>query len=88
MKPLPPGSTSNDEASFVLLPDIRLDPTLISRAVEARAKRDELRAVEAEATELTAEVVVELARKGLSQRDIAYIMGISFQRVQQLLAAS
>jgi len=77
-----------DEQSFVLLPDIRLEPALISRAVEAKARREELRIAEAEAVQLTTEVVTELARTGLSTRDIAYIVGISFQRVQQILAAA
>jgi predicted RNase H-like HicB family nuclease len=77
-----------DEQSFELLPRINLEPALISKAVEAKAKREKLRFAEAEVAQLTAEVVTELALQGLSQRDIAYIVGISFQRVQQLLAAS
>jgi predicted RNase H-like HicB family nuclease len=78
----------DDEQSFVLRPDIRLEPALISRAVEAKAKREKLRIAEAEAVQLTNEVVSELARTGLSTRDIAYLVGISFQRVQQILAAA
>jgi predicted RNase H-like HicB family nuclease len=77
-----------DEQVFELLPQIKLEAALISRAVEAKRRREELRVAEAEAAQLTTEVVVDLARKGLSTRDIAYIVGISFQRVQQLLAAS
>lgn len=78
----------DDEQSFVLLPDIRLEPALISRALEAKARREELRRAETEAAKLTTEVVTELARNGLSTRDIAYIVGISFQRVQQILTAA
>jgi predicted RNase H-like HicB family nuclease len=77
----------DDLESLELLPTINLEPTLISKAVEAKAKRDAVRIAEAEAAQLTTEVVTDLARKGLSTRDIAYILGISFQRVQQLLAS-
>lgn len=78
----------DDEDSFVLLPTITLEPRLISKALEARRRREELRDKEAEAAKLTTEAVADLAAKGLSTRDIAYIVGISYQRVQQLLAAS
>jgi len=77
----------DDLESFELLPTINLEPALISKAVEAKAKRDAVRVAEAEAAQLTTEVVMDLARSGLSTRDIAYILGISFQRVQQLLAS-
>jgi predicted RNase H-like HicB family nuclease len=77
----------DDLESLELLPTINLDRALISKAVEAKAKRDAVRVAEAEAAQLTTEVVIDLARRGLSTRDIAYILGISFQRVQQLLAS-
>ncbi len=77
----------DDPESFELLPTINLEPALISKAIEAKAKRDALRVAEAEAAQLTTEVVIDLAQRGLSTRDIAYILGISFQRVQQLLAS-
>ena len=79
---------TSDEHSFVLLPTINVEPRLISKAVEAKQRRNALREQEAEAAKLTAEAVAGLAAKGLSTRDIAYIMDISHQRVQQLLAAS
>ncbi|HZU71645.1 MAG TPA: type II toxin-antitoxin system HicB family antitoxin [Acidimicrobiales bacterium] len=79
---------TSDEESFVLVPTINLEPRLISKAVEAKRRREAVRNEEAEAAKLTAEAVSGLARKGLSTRDIAYIVGISYQRVQQLLAAS
>ncbi len=77
----------DDLESFELLPTINLEPALISKALEAKAKREAVRVAEAEAAQLTTEVVIDLARRGLSTRDIAYILGISFQRVQQLLAS-
>jgi predicted RNase H-like HicB family nuclease len=77
----------DDLESLELLPTINLEPALISKAVEAKAKRDAVRVAEAEAAGLTTEVVIDLAQKGLSTRDIAYILRISFQRVQQLLAS-
>lgn len=77
-----------EEDSFVLLPTINLEPRLISKAVEAKQRRQALREQEAEAAKVTADAVSALASRGLSTRDIAYIVGISYQRVQQLLAAS
>ena len=77
-----------DEESFILLPTINLESRLISKAVEATKQRQALREQEAEAAKATADAVTALANRGLSTRDIAYIVGISYQRVQQLLAAS
>jgi predicted RNase H-like HicB family nuclease/DNA-binding CsgD family transcriptional regulator len=78
----------DDQDSFLLLPTINIEPRLISKAVEAKNRREALRKQEAEAAKLTAEAVADLAARGLSTRDIAYIVGISHQRVQQLLTAS
>jgi predicted RNase H-like HicB family nuclease/DNA-binding CsgD family transcriptional regulator len=77
-----------DEDSFQLLPFIDVDPKLIAKAQAAREKRTVARDAESEAARLTAEVVAELAKRGLSTRDIGYILNVSHQRVQQLLAAS
>jgi predicted RNase H-like HicB family nuclease/DNA-binding CsgD family transcriptional regulator len=78
----------DDQDSFLLLPTINIERRLISKAVEAKNRREALRKQEAEAAKLTAEAVADLAARGLSTRDIAYIVGISYQRVQQLLTAS
>ena len=78
---------TDDEDWFQLLPIINLERRVISKAVRAKQRREALRQQEAEAAKLTAEAVADLAAKGLSTRDIAYIVGISYQRVQQLLAS-
>ena len=58
---------------------------VIARATAARSKLD---AVQAEAQESTATAVRELRKRlGLSVRDIADLLGISHQRVQQLARA-
>ncbi|MGH3445007.1 MAG: type II toxin-antitoxin system HicB family antitoxin [Nocardioidaceae bacterium] len=69
--------------------------TIIDRLpeeLEAMAQRVARRRVQADragaaAQEATAEAVRELAEKGLSRRDAADLLGISHQRVQQLLAS-
>lgn len=78
----------DDEDGFVLMPQVNLEPQVISKAVKAQQKRAAARQADAEAARLTDEVVSDLAKRGLSTRDIAYIVGLSYQRVQQLLAAS
>jgi predicted RNase H-like HicB family nuclease/DNA-binding CsgD family transcriptional regulator len=77
-----------DEDSFQLLPFVDVDPKVIAKAQAAREKRTVAKDAESEAARLTAEVVAELAKRGLSTRDIGYILNVSHQRVQQLLAAS
>jgi predicted RNase H-like HicB family nuclease len=58
---------------------------VVARATAARSKLD---AIQAEAQESTATAVRELRKRlGLSIRDIADLLGISHQRVQQLARA-
>jgi predicted RNase H-like HicB family nuclease len=58
---------------------------VVARATTARSKLD---AIQAEAQESTATAVRELRKRlGLSIRDIADLLGISHQRVQQLARA-
>ena len=71
-----------------LIDDVKLPGDarkLVARATAARSKLD---AVQAEAQESTATAVRELRKRlGLSIRDIADLLGISHQRVQQLARA-
>jgi DNA-binding transcriptional regulator YiaG len=58
---------------------------IVARATAARSKLD---VVQAEARESTVVAVRELRKRlGLSSRDIAGLLGISHQRVQQLSRA-
>jgi predicted RNase H-like HicB family nuclease len=71
-----------------LVDDVKLPADLrrvVARATAARAK---LAALEAETQENTARAVRELRKRlGLSVRDVADLLGISHQRVQQLARA-
>jgi predicted RNase H-like HicB family nuclease len=78
----------DDPESFQVLPTIDLDGRVIEKAQRAREQRRVAHEAESDAARLSAEVATELARKGLSTRDIGYILNVSHQRVQQLLAAS
>ncbi|MHB8466530.1 MAG: hypothetical protein ACYDD7_17060, partial [Acidimicrobiales bacterium] len=78
----------DDPESFQVLPTIDIDGRVIAKAQRAREQRRVAREAESDAATLSAEVATELAKKGLSTRDIGYILNLSHQRVQQLLAAS
>ncbi|MBM7785518.1 hypothetical protein [Tenggerimyces flavus] len=63
-------------------------PDLDELVQRARSAREEARQSTATATELTAEAATELRAKGLSVRDIAKVLDISYQRAQQLVSAA
>lgn len=63
-------------------------PDLDELVQRARLAREEARQSTATATELTAEAATELRAKGLSVRDIAKVLDISYQRAQQLVSAA
>ncbi len=74
-----------DEASIELVPRPVL-PRSTSRTVEqARKARDEARNADQLAIERTREAAAALTSRGISMRDAAAILGISHQRVHQLL---
>ena len=58
-------------------------PRIIEQAGQAR---NQARTADRVAIEKTKKAAVELARRGISMRDAAAILGISHQRVHQLLA--
>jgi len=76
-----------DEAAE-LVDDVKLPGEVRKAVARATAARSKLDAVQAEAKESTATTVRELRKRlGLSIRDIAELLGISHQRVQQLARA-
>ncbi len=70
--------------------DIELDIDFpgASAAAAIRADRARLSAAEAELADATAAAVAELRARDVSMRDVATMVGVSHQRVQQLAAAS
>jgi predicted RNase H-like HicB family nuclease len=76
-----------DEASIELVPRPVL-PEAVGKTVEqARQAREQARDSDRTAVERTKEAVAGLADSGISTRDAAAILGMSHQRVHQLLAA-
>jgi len=81
------GDAAAEAAEFV--DDVKLPGDARKVVARATAARSKLDAVQAEAQETTATAVRELRKKlGLSIRDIAELLGISHQRVQQLARAA
>ena len=61
------------------------DPS--STLAEALAAREELVAAEARSRDLTRRVVREFSEAGVTRRDVGVLLGISGQRVDQLLGS-
>ena len=62
-----------------------LDDATVADLAEARAKREEAAALERQASDSIAAVARRLADSGLTLRDIGVVLGVSHQRVGQLL---
>ena len=74
-----------DESAIALVPRPVL-PKAASRTVgQARQARERARAADRVAIEQTRKTAITLTGRGISMRDIAAILGISHQRVHQLL---
>jgi predicted RNase H-like HicB family nuclease len=76
-----------DEAAETaeLVDDVKLPPDVRKAVSRARAARSRLESLQDEAQKTTASAARELRRRlGLSVRDVADLLGISHQRVQQL----
>jgi predicted RNase H-like HicB family nuclease len=75
-----------DEHDIELVPHPVL-PKAAGRTVEqARQAREQARDADRLAIERTRKAAAALTRRGISMRDVAAILGISHQRVHQLLA--
>jgi DNA-directed RNA polymerase specialized sigma24 family protein len=64
-----------------------LDNELRTEVAEARAKRTRAEDASTSAVEASRKAARDLALRGLSQRDIAVLLGLTHQRVSQLLAS-
>ena len=71
--------------SLTITSELPLDVALIATRVSQA--RYEAERAGADAQQATAEAVQRLTKMGLSRRDAAEVLGISHQRVQQLLAS-
>jgi len=73
-----------DEFTVVVNPE--LPDELLSRVMESRTMIADTERLQREAANASREAAKALLAAGLSQRDAAYVMGVSFQRVNQLVA--
>ena len=73
-----------DEFAVVVNPE--LPAGVLSRVIESRRMVADAERQQHEAAIASREVAKALLASGLSQRDAAYVMGVSFQRVNQLVA--
>jgi len=79
-------NTDEDQIDLIALPVL---PKTTGRAVEAaRAARDRARDADRLAIEQTRKAAAALTGRGISMRDAAAILGISHQRVHQLLTTA
>jgi DNA-binding CsgD family transcriptional regulator len=78
--------TGEDSDSFLVDIHPVLEPELSEAVVRATAASGEARIQQLEASIANREAAELLARSGLPVRDIGRLLGISHQRVQQLLA--
>lgn len=75
-----------DEASIDLVPKPVLPKTTDRTVEQARKAREQARNADRLAIEQTRKAAAALTSRGISMRDAAAILGISHQRVHQLLA--
>ena len=68
-----------------LIEHIRFDHNLEKLVSELRAKRHEAERLAKESAEKTSVAAIKLAKAGFSRRDVGELLGVSFQRAQQLV---
>jgi len=71
--------------SFDVKVEVELGSELAARVERVKSLRAEVDRVQAEASEAMRVLARSLAERGLSMRDAGRVLGVSFQRVQQLM---
>lgn len=74
-----------DDDDFDIVPTYALPKRLVSLVELARDLRASAQEIEEELTQKTAQAVEQLSDRGISRRDASTLLGISHQRVQQIL---
>jgi predicted RNase H-like HicB family nuclease len=79
--------TGEPEENIDIKLDARLDPSLERVVSGARSAQEELAARHEATLAAIREAAAELSDQGVSIRDIGTLLGVSFQRISQLLGA-
>jgi predicted RNase H-like HicB family nuclease len=77
-----------DRSSITIDLDVRLGAPVRRVAANARRRREQAAKAEADALAVTRDAARALTDAGLSQRDTAELLGLSHQRVNQLLRSA
>lgn len=75
-----------DEDDIELVPHLVLPKSTGQTVEQARQAREQARNADRLAVERTRKAAVALSARGISMRDVAAVLGISHQRVHQLIA--
>ena len=82
-----PDAAVDDESAFGVRWRFQFSGRLSEEVAEANHLRGQLRELEHSARDATARAARDLHEHGVSYRDSAEILGVSYQRVQQLVSA-
>ncbi len=81
-------ATDEDPADIAVVINPALPKTVMRKVLASRQKVTALQRIQEETATLSREAARALLDSGLSQRDAATVLGVSYQRVSQLSAGS
>lgn len=81
-------ATEEDPADFAVVINPALPKIVMRKVLASRQKVTALQRIQEETATLSREAAKALLDSGLSQRDAATVLGVSYQRVSQLSAGS